>query len=109
MICILPLTIYRYASAHIDGIATKYSEIVETKVIQEKMANCNESLLKISEMRGLLSSIKMASNLMPMFTSSTSATVIAAAYVVILMEDSKPIGEKSFYNFPECLGSIPAV
>ncbi|KAL6327202.1 hypothetical protein AAG906_015241 [Vitis piasezkii] len=52
MICIPPLTIYRYASAHIDGIATKYSEIVETKVIQEKMANCNESLLKISEMRG---------------------------------------------------------
>ena len=76
MICIPPLTIYRYASAHIDGIATKYPEIVETKVIQEKMANCNESLLKISEMRGLLNSIKMENNLMPMYTSSTSAMVM---------------------------------
>ena len=76
MICILSSTIYRCASAHIDSITTKYSEIVETKVIQEKMVNCNESLLKISEMTGLLNSIKMANNLIPMFTSSTYVMVM---------------------------------
>ena len=54
MICIPPLTIYRCANAHIEGIASKYSETVKMKVIQEKMSNWPENLLKISEMRGLL-------------------------------------------------------
>lgn len=36
-------------------------------------------------------------------------SVHAATYGAVLMEEIEPIGEKSFRNFPKCLGSIHAV
>ena len=76
MICIPPLIIHRYANAHVDDITTKYSKIVEMTVLQENVADRLNNFWKTLVMRGLLNSIKMASNLMPMFTLSTSATVM---------------------------------